>query len=63
MQTTAIPAHVITIKEHVMNYDIDYDSVLSCYTLHFEGEIVCLGAQTRSEAEEEAACVIEQWVG
>ena len=46
-----------------MNYDIDYDSILSCYTLHFAGEIVCLGAQTRSEAEEDAAYEIEQWVG
>ena len=45
-----------------MDYDVEYDTVLGCFTLHFAGEVVCLGADTHSEALEEAAYVIEQWV-
>jgi len=42
-----------------MNLHIEYDSVLSCYTLHYKGEIVCLGANTKVEAKEEAMQLIE----
>jgi hypothetical protein len=45
-----------------MDYDVEYDSVLGCFTLHFAGEIVCLGAQTHSEALEEALGIVDQWV-
>jgi hypothetical protein len=44
-----------------MDYDVDYDSTLGCFCLHFAGEVVCLGADTHSEALEEAAVVVEQW--
>jgi len=43
------------------DFDVEYDSVLGCYCLHFAGEIICLGADTQSEALEEAALVVEQW--
>ena len=46
----------------MMDYDVDYDSILGCYCLHFAGEVICLGSATRSEALEEAAVVVEQWV-
>jgi hypothetical protein len=45
-----------------MNYDVEYDSVLGCYCLHFAGEVICLGAHTLAEAQEEAAYTVEQWV-
>jgi hypothetical protein len=45
-----------------MDYDVEYDSVLGCYCLHFASEIVCLGAHTLAEAQEEAAYTVEQWV-
>ena len=45
-----------------MDYDVEYDSVLGCYCLHFAGEVICLAAATHSEAVEEAAYVVEQWV-
>ncbi len=44
-----------------MDYDVEYDSVLGCFTLHFAGEIVCLASATHSEAVEEAAYVVDQW--
>ncbi len=44
-----------------MDYDVEYDSVLGCYCLHFAGEVVCLAAATHSEAQEEAAYTVEQW--
>jgi len=46
----------------MMDYDVDYDSILGCYCLHFAGEVICLGSNTRSEALEEAAVIVEQWV-
>ena len=42
-----------------MKLHIEYDSVLSCYTLHYKGAIVCLGANTKAEAKEEAIQLIE----
>jgi len=45
-----------------MGYDVEYDSVLGCYCLHYAGEIVCLGSETRNEAAEEASLVVEQWL-
>ena len=42
-------------------FDIEYDSVLGCYTLHFAGEIICLGSATLTEAKEEAKLVMEAW--
>ena len=44
-----------------MEYDVEYDPVLGCFTLHYAGEIVCLGADTHSEALEEAAYTVEAW--
>lgn len=46
----------------MLDFDVEYDSVLSCYCLHFAGEVVCLAAQTHSEAVDEAVYVVEQWV-
>ena len=46
----------------MMDYDVDYDSTLGCYCLHFAGEVICLGSNTRSEALEEAAVIVEQLV-
>ena len=46
-------------KDKKMNLHIEYDSVLNCYTLHYKGEIVCLGANTKAEAKEEAMQLIE----
>jgi hypothetical protein len=46
----------------MMDYDVEYDSALGCYCLHFAGEVICLGAQTHSEALEEALGVVDQWV-
>jgi hypothetical protein len=45
-----------------MDHDVEYDSVLGCYCLHFAGEVICLGAQTHSEALEEALGIVDQWV-
>ena len=42
-------------------FDVEYDSVLGCYTLHFAGEIICLGAQTLTEARQEAEGIVESW--
>jgi hypothetical protein len=44
-----------------MEYDVEYDPVLSCWCLHFAGEVICLGADTHSEALEEAAYTVETW--
>lgn len=33
---------------------IEYDSVIGCYTFEFDGEIICLGAETMEDAIEEA---------
>lgn len=44
-----------------MDYDIEYDEILGCFTLHYDGEIICLGAATHSEALEEAAYTVETW--
>jgi hypothetical protein len=45
-----------------MDYDVEYDAILGCYCLHFAGEVICLAAATHSEALDEAAVVVEQWV-
>ena len=45
-----------------MDYDVEYDSTLGCWCLHYAGEVVCLAADTHSQALEEAALVVEQWV-
>ena len=45
-----------------MDYDVDYDGILGCYCLHYAGEVICLGAQTHSEALEEALGIVDQWV-
>ena len=42
-------------------FDVEYDSVLGCYTLHFAGEIICLGSQTLTEAREESKLIVESW--
>jgi hypothetical protein len=52
---------VIATKELNMDYDVEYDSVLGCYCLHFAGEVVCLGAATHSQALEEALGIVEEW--
>ena len=44
-----------------MDYDVEYDSVLGCYTLHFAGEVVCLAAASHSEAQEEALGIVTEW--
>jgi hypothetical protein len=44
-----------------VDYDVEYDSTLGCFCLHFAGEIICLGADTHSEALEEAAYTVETW--
>lgn len=46
-----------------MDYDVEYDSTLGCYTLHWAGEIICLGSDSYSEALEEAAYTVETWEG
>ena len=43
-------------------FDVEYDSVLGCYCLHFAGEIICLGSQTFEDAREEAQMIVEAWV-
>lgn len=44
-----------------MDYDVEYDSVLGCWCLHFAGEVICLGSDTHSEALEESANIVELW--
>jgi hypothetical protein len=44
-----------------MDYDVEYDTVLGCYCLHYAGEIVCLAAATHSEAYEEALGIVTEW--
>ena len=44
-----------------MDYDVEYDSILCCFTLHYAGEVICLAAATHSEALEEAAYTVETW--
>jgi hypothetical protein len=44
------------------DYDIEYDSILECYTLHYVGEVICLGADTLSDAEIEAKAIVEEWI-
>lgn len=44
-----------------MDYDVDYDSTLGCFCLHWAGEVICLGAATHSEALEESANIVELW--
>ena len=46
----------------MLDFDVEYDSLLSCYCLHFAGEVVCLAAATHSEALEEALGIVDQWV-
>ena len=41
---------------------VEYDVVLGCYVFHYQGEIICLGAQTEDAAAEEANNIVEAWV-
>jgi len=43
-------------------YDIEYDSALNCYVVGYEGNVICLGAETLGEAEEEAKLAIDDWL-
>ena len=43
-------------------YDIEYDSALNCYVVGYEGDVICLGAETLREAEEEAEVAIADWL-
>jgi len=41
--------------------DIEYDSILGCYCLHYVGEVICLGAATLTAAEAEAQQIVDSW--
>jgi hypothetical protein len=38
--------------------DIQYDTVMGCYTLHFGDQIIMLAAETYEEAEIEAESLV-----
>jgi hypothetical protein len=39
---------------------VEYDSFLGCFVLHYGGEAICLGAETHAEALEEAERTIAE---
>lgn len=45
-----------------MEYQIEYDAILSCYVLCYAGEVLCLGSDTLAEAKQEAQMVVSNWV-
>lgn len=41
--------------------DIEYDSILGCYCLHYAGEVICLAAQSLSTAQAEGQAIVDTW--
>lgn len=41
--------------------DIEWDSTLDCWLFGYMGEWICLGAQSRQEAIQEARQIMEEW--
>lgn len=50
----------VTLMSTELNDHVDYDGFLGCYVLHYGGEAICLGAETHSEALEEAERTIDE---
>lgn len=44
-------------------FDVDWDGILNCWTLHYAGEIICLGASSEHEAKSEAQLIVDTWEG
>lgn len=44
-------------------YDVDYDLHLDRWCLHYQGEIICLGAPDFDGAMLEAENILNQWWG
>lgn len=42
-------------------YDLDWDFILDCWCLHYQGEIICLGAEDFDGAMLEAENILNQW--
>jgi hypothetical protein len=42
-------------------YDIEYDSILGCYCLHYRGEVICLQSRTLRAADTEAEHIMAVW--
>jgi hypothetical protein len=41
--------------------DIEYDSILGRWCLHYAGEIICLAADSLEAAEAEGQAVVDTW--
>ena len=41
--------------------DIEYDSILGCYCLHYAGEVICLAADSLTAALAEGQAIVDTW--
>lgn len=43
------------------DYDVEYDSYLGYYTLHYRGEVVILNSDSYDSALTEAEAIVVEW--
>jgi hypothetical protein len=49
------------LKPQYAGYDVDYDAIIGCWCLHYDGEIICLGNDLYDDALAEAANIVDDW--